>query len=297
MLRRALPLLALAFFAGCSKSPNSGATSADMAPQPESVAAPSASDQTTKEAGTAPLAVSVPQIAYVYDLGFVLPESAIGHAQETHVALCDRLGPARCQVLGLERQASDGGTSAATLKLRVASADARTFEAAAERAIGKAGGRTANTSIAAEDVSKDISDTEARLRQRELLVQRLTEILRTRQGKLTDLLEAERSVAAAQEEVDQARSWLAELKGRVAMSTFNLSYSATAPSSRNVPVRLGESVAGSASVFVRGLSAILTLAIYLLPWAVVAALLWLLWRWAVPRMRKRDAEETDAAPE
>lgn len=295
MLRRALPLLALACLAACSKSSNSGAVStADVASAPESVAA---SDQTAKEAGTAPIAVSVPQIAYVYELGFVLPESAIGRAQEAHVSLCDRLGPAHCQVLGLERHSGDGGASAATLKLRVASADARAFETAAERAIGQAGGRTANTSIAAEDVSKDISDTEARLRQRELLVQRLTDILRTRQGKVADLVEAERSVAAAQEEVDQARSWLTELKGRVAMSTFNLSYSATAPSSGDVPVRLGESVAGSASVFVRGLSAILTLAIYLLPWAVVAALLWLLWRWAAPRMRKRDGEKTGGGSE
>jgi len=291
MLRRALPLIALACLGGCSKSPNSDAiSSADVAAAPEPAATASASDQAAKEAGTAPLAVSIPQIAYVYDLGFILPEDAIGRAQAAHVALCDRLGPARCQVLALERNAGDAGTSAATLKLRVASADARRFEAEAERTVGASGGRTANTSIEAEDVSKQISDTEARLAQRELLVQRLTDILRTRQGKVADLVEAERSVAAAQEEVDQARSWLAELNGRVAMSTFNLTYSATAPSSRNVPVRLGESVAASASAFVFGLSALLTLAIYLLPWAVVGVLLWLFWRWARPR---RNRTETD----
>ena len=32
-------------------------------------------------------------------------------------------------------------------------------------------------------------------------------------------------------------------------------------------------------------------------WAVIAALLWLLWRWAALRVRKRDAEETGATPE
>jgi hypothetical protein len=271
MLRRALPLIVLACLGGCDKASPPDAVTADTASAPEQfAAAPTGSDQTAKEAGTAPLAVSVPQIAYVYDLGFVLPEAAIGRVQAAHVSLCDRLGPARCQVLGLERQAGDAGTSAATLKLRVATADARRFEHDAEHAVGSSGGRTTATSIAAEDVSKQISDTQARLAQRELLVQRLTEILRTRQGKVGDLVEAERSVAAAQEEVDQARSWLTELQGRVAMSTFNLSYSATAPSSRNVPARLGESITASASAFVFGLSALLTLAIYLLHWAVVA---------------------------
>lgn len=291
MLRRALPLIALACLAGCSKSSNSGsAPMADVASAPEDLAAPSTSGQTAKEAGTTPLKVSVPQIAYVYELGFVLPESAIGRAQAAHVALCDRLGPARCQVLALDRRAGDAGTSAAMLKLRVASTDARRFEAEVQHAIGQAGGRTASTSIEAEDVSKDISDTEARLRQRELLVQRLTDILRTRQGKVAELVEAERSVAAAQEEVDQARSWLAELQGRVAMSTFNLSYSATGPSSRNVPVRLGESVAASTSAFVFGLSRLLILAIYLFPWAVVAGVLWLLWRLAKQRLHRRDED-------
>lgn len=290
-MRYALPLIALACLSGCDKASPPGTTMADTAAAPERIAAAPSTDQTAKEAGTAPLAVSVPQIAYVYDLGFVLPEAAIGRVQATHVALCDRLGPAHCQVLGLERQAGDAGTSAATLKLRVATADARQFENDAERAVGNSGGRTAATSIAAEDVSKQISDTQARLAQRELLVQRLTEILRTRQGKVGDLVEAERSVAAAQEEVDQARSWLAELKGRVAMSTFNLSYSATAPSSRNVPVRLGESVAASASAFVFGLSALLTFVIYLLPWAVVVGLLWLFWRWVKPRLRGRDGDQ------
>ncbi|MDT8757501.1 DUF4349 domain-containing protein [Sphingomonas psychrotolerans] len=78
------------------------------------------------------------------------------------------------------------------------------------RAIAAEGGRAAETTITADDVSKDVVDTEARIRQREILVTRLTDMLRNRQGRVSELAEAERSVAVAQEELDQAKGWRRE---------------------------------------------------------------------------------------
>jgi hypothetical protein len=294
---RPIVLLPLLLVAACSKagdggsSPATDSVSYDVAPTMTEAAVPRApTSDTAKEAGTPPIAVAVPKMAYAYRYGFILPQGAIAGAQTAHVALCDKLGPARCQVLALDRKGGETGAGTATLKLRVASAEARGFAAALERAVAKSGGRTADTSIEAEDVSKQISDVEARIRQRELLVERLTEILRTRHGKVSELVEAERSVAAAQEEIDQARSWLAELKARVAMSTFDIRYTPVAASSDAVPARLSDSIAASASAFVMGLSGILTLLIYLAPWLAIAALGWWGWRtW----QRRRPAAESD----
>jgi hypothetical protein len=57
-------------------------------------------------------------------------------------------------------------------------------------------------------------------------------VLRTRKGSVNDLVEAERQVAAVNEEIDQARSWLAETKGRVAFSRMDIDYApAAAPAS------------------------------------------------------------------
>src|SRR4051812_11506686 len=75
----------------------------------------------------AAITVSVPRMAYSYRYSFALPGSAIAHAQQAHLALCDRLGPERCQLLAMTSQAGDEGTPRASLKLRVASAGARQF--------------------------------------------------------------------------------------------------------------------------------------------------------------------------
>jgi hypothetical protein len=237
--------------------------------------------------GAAPVEVSIPQLAYAYRLGFRLPGDRVAGVQEAHRDLCDRMGPARCQLLALSRGTADNTASAATLKLRVASADARRFTDAATKRVAESGGRTVDTNVEAEDVSKKIVDAEARIRQRELLVGRLTEILRTRTGKVAELVEAERSVAQAQEELDQAKGWLTELRGRVAMSDIDITYSAIAPSASpgGMGDQLGEAVQASGAGFLLGLRMLLTLAIYFAPWALLAGGVF----WIVRRVRRNRA--------
>lgn len=251
------------------------------------------------DAGTpAPLKVAIPQMAYTYGYTFRLDEGAVDKAQARHVALCDSLGVARCQVLAMRSAGGDEDAAAAALKLRVASNIARRFGAQLTESVAAAGGRAVSSTIAAEDVSKDIVDTEARLRQRELLVARLTEILRTRQGKVAELVEAERSVAAAQEEIDQAKGWLTELRSRVAMSTVDIAYQSVAPGPAAARGGLADSFTQSASVFVAGLSALLQVAIFLAPWAVLIGLIAFAVRRFAPRIgrwRRREGPAPESA--
>src|SRR5690606_6135336 len=58
---------------------------------------------------------------------------------------------------------------------------------------------------------------------------RLLEMLQTRRGTVAELVEAERGVARVNEEIDQARSWLEEMKGRVAFSRLEIAYESSAP--------------------------------------------------------------------
>jgi len=220
------------------------------------------------------LPISLPKLTYSYALSYLLPSDKIAATQDAHRDLCEEMGPARCQLIGLERGIGDAETNRAMLKLRVATAEARRFQILLDHGVTEAGGRTENARIATDEVSKQIVDTEARIRQRELLVSRLTEALRTRNGKPTDLVAAERSVTEAQEELDRARSWLGELKGRVAMSEFDIRYGAIAPSAsaQGLGARLGEAAQGSGAVFLIGLDALLSLLIYLLPWLLLLGL-------------------------
>jgi hypothetical protein len=244
----------------------------------------SASDALTE------LPVGLPKLSYSYALSYLVPDDRIATAQDAHRNLCEEMGPARCQLLELERGIGEKQANNAKLRLRVATGDARRFQVLLDHEVTEAGGRIDNARIGTDEVSKQIVDTEARIRQRELLVSRLTDVLRTRKGKASELVEAERSVTQAQEELDQARSWLADLRGRVAMSEFEIRYAAIAPtaSSRDLGAQLGEAAQGSGAVFLIGLRFLLSLIIYLLPWALLAALPLLLLR----AWRKRSAAVT-----
>jgi hypothetical protein len=222
---------------------------------------------------TQAISVNVPQLAYTYVLGYRMPGTAIADAQQAHLALCARLGPARCQLVSMQRNSNEQGDANANLKLRVASAIAQSFSAELNRAAAAAGGRAADTSVTADDVSKDLVDTDARIRQREILVTRLTDMLRNRQGRVSELVEAERSVAQAQEELDQAKGWLGELRGRVAFSDFTINYvpvAAIAPSPRTFAGQLGDAVAQSGIAVIAVVRTLLLIAIFLAPWVVLA---------------------------
>jgi hypothetical protein len=238
------------------------------------------------------LPVSLPKLTYAYALSYLVPGEKIAAAQDAHREMCEEMGPARCQLLALERGVGEEQSNNAKLRLRVATAEARRFQVLLDHEVGEVGGRAENAKIATDEVSKQMVDTEARVRQRELLVARLTEMLRKRTGRTSDLLEAERSVTQAQEELDQARSWLSELRGRVAMSEFEIHYAAIVPaaSSQSLGAYVGEAAQGSGAVFQIGLRALLSLMIYLLPWLVLLGVPVL----ALRALRKRRAALTQA---
>jgi hypothetical protein len=250
------------------------------------------------ETAATPLTVTLPQIAYDYKYSFRLPADQVASTQQAHIAACDKLGPARCQLVSSE--SSSGNGSAASLKLRVASDVARRFSAVLIDSVAKAGGRAVDQSISAEDVSKEISDTSARIHQRELLVQRLTQILQSRTGKVSELVEAERSVAAAQEELDQAKAWLTQLQGRVAMSDVEIDYTAAVAGAPDQGP-LGETVGQSWWFFTSALYAILRLVIFLAPWAAAGIGIFLTARavrrrWGPPATDIESLPSDDAPP-
>ncbi|VXC99239.1 DUF4349 domain-containing protein [Sphingomonas sp. AX6] len=219
--------------------------------------------------GPAPVEAALPRIAYMYRMRFRIPTSAIARVQDTHLALCDRLGAQRCQIVEMQRTSAEESYLGGSLKLRVAADVARRFQSDLTRLSDEAGGRAIDSAIEAEDVSKAMSDTQARIAQRTLLVERLTGVLRSRTGTVAELVEAERSVAQAQEELDQARGWLAELRTRVATSTFEIQYSTAAPASGPLGNKMADTLAQSGSLFTASLQALLLLVVAIVPWLLV----------------------------
>lgn len=280
-MRLIVPIAIAATLAACSEAGGPGqhgqtAPSEVVSDSADAeMAAPQSAAADAGKAGAPPkLPVSLPKLTYAYALSYLLPGDKIAATQDAHRDMCEEMGPTRCQLLALERGIGEEQSARAMLKLRVATAEARRFQVLLDHDVTEAGGRTENAKIATDEVSKQMVDTEARIRQRELLVARLTEALRNRKGKPAELVDAERSVTQAQEELDQARSWLGELRGRVAMSEFDIRYGAIAPSAtaQGLGGRLGEAAQGSGATFLIGLNALLSLLIYLLPWLLLLGL-------------------------
>lgn len=277
-----LALVAGLAVAGCSASApeGGGAREAHDITEP----APAA-----KEGDQDAIKVAMPRIAYVYNFSFELPPEAIAPVIQRHISACDRLGPARCRILDMRSDARNGKATGGSLKLVVEAGRARAFGASLGAAATAEGGRQSSSGIEAEDLSKQIVDTEARLRAKQALADRLMSLLKNRNGPVAELVAAERSVAAVQEEIDAAQSWLAEARGRVAMSTFELTYQADRATGEGFWEPLRESLRDIGVFFGRSLAMLIMLAATLLPWLVFGGGIFFAVRWLRRRFR-RDGE-------
>src|SRR5580765_5484873 len=110
-------------------------------------------------AAVSAIAVTMPRIAYTYGYSFRLDRGRIAAVQEQHLALCRRLGPARCRVTAMQRGGTADGDAGASLKLQVAASLAEGFGHNLVAIAGAGGGETVDRSIAAEDLSRQMIDS------------------------------------------------------------------------------------------------------------------------------------------
>ncbi len=83
-------------------------------------------------------------------------------------------------------------------------------------------GRLEYVNISAQDVGEEFTDITARVANAHRLEQRLIELLATRTGKLSDVLEIERELARVREEIERMEGRLRYLKAHVATSTLSV---------------------------------------------------------------------------
>jgi Domain of unknown function (DUF4349)/Putative zinc-finger len=83
-------------------------------------------------------------------------------------------------------------------------------------------GRVEQESQSGEEVSKQYTDLVVRLKNSQVTEQRLVEVLRTKTGKVRDILEVEREIARVRGEIEQMESDRQVLKTRVDYATLQL---------------------------------------------------------------------------
>ena len=234
-----------------------------------------------EEPETAPaneIEVSVPRIAYTYDYSYRLGRDEIGDVQSKHADYCEKQGQTVCRIINMSQSSGEGDYSYGQLEMQVAADQARSFVGELTEIASDGGGEKINGNVTGEDLSKKIVDTEARLRARTVLRDRLMEVLRSRKGTVAELVEAERGVAQVNEEIDQARSWLEEMKGRVAFSKVTVGYTTGTRSGGGFIDPIRSSFSSFGSIIGGTLGAMITFIAFTLPWILlIVAGIWL-WR-------------------
>ena len=209
-------------------------------------------------------------LSYAYAMAIEAPLKNVPALVKAHEKACLAAGPQTCQVLGATNSSSGDDSMNAHLSLRAAPAWLTTFRIQIESDAKNSNGRVRSDSVTSEDLTRSIVDTTAQLNAQKTLRARLQELLASRPGKLSDLLEVERELARVQGAIDSQESELTIMRQRVSMSILEIDYQsetqAVASGVFEPLVRAFKSVAGNIVV---GFAAMVTIASAILPWLVV----------------------------
>ncbi len=115
---------------------------------------------------------SAPGFAFTYFYDFLLPNSAVAAVQEQHASACEKLGPARCRIKGLNFRVGRGQDSSASLDLLLDRDLARSFGKDGVAAVVQAGGQLSSQTITGEDLAprlaqaaRNAAEAEARIKE------------------------------------------------------------------------------------------------------------------------------------
>ncbi len=270
----------------------------EAAPEPSAapVDADGAAQNTapSQPAGEAP----VLYLAYTYGISFEAPSQRLPGVMDRHMQACQDAGPRLCQLINSNRSGDPESYIEGYISLRGEPGWLRHFMSGISAEVDEAGGRITSQTTNAEDLTRQMVDTEARLRAQTALRDRLQQLLRSRPGRLADLLEVERELARVQGEIDAVQSTLAVMRTRVSMSELNLSYrSAPRPVGSDTFSPLRDALAGFIGIIVEGFAAIITIIAALIPIAVVVVpLSWLALRWRRARGGRFIGREKAPSP-
>ncbi len=304
-------VLALAFalsIAACDRKPGPGPAPVPAKPVAESpsesaakVAAPSAPESDVAAAPPVaasaarpnapavkpgPLKLTAPQLAYDYNYAVQAPPAAVPMLVRMHEDACAAAGATVCQVVGADTRQEGKDDVAGRLEIRAAPEWIKGFRARIEEDVKAAHGTLSSSAVGTEDLSRSIVDTEAALRAKKTLRDRMQNLLATHKGKLDDLVELEQQVANVQGEIDAAQSELEVMKTRVVTAKLVVEYRSTATLAPGSAFgRLDRAVHGFTGHVMDGLAFFVAALSYLLPFGLAFAAALAVHRWN----RKRKA--------
>lgn len=235
-------------------------------------------------------------LAYRYNYGFQLPAKSVAATSKSHANMCLKAGPSKCQVLNSSTSSQNESNVSANLRLRAEPEWLEDFTAQMQSSVEAAKGKMTNSNVSAEDLTRQILDTDARLKAQTTLRDRLQGLLATRNAELKDLLALERELARVQGQIESATTTLNVLRKRVSMSVVDINYqSQSVAVSQSALAPIGRALKGFIGDFSYGLSNVIEFFAGILPWLIFVIIpgLWgLRWWWRGHKMQPKSKTKT-----
>ncbi len=234
-----------------------------------------ASEDLTDAPDVSPTAA--PGVAFRYSYLFELQDEAIAAVQEAHASRCESLGVTRCRITGLQYSVSEDDAVSASLEVKLAPEIARQFGKSATKDVRDASGRIRRTGFTGEDTEPV---TTGATREQSEIAERITAV---EQQLATTRRDAERAQLQSQlndlrARLANTRSTIAETRERLASTPMTFDYYGRGGISGFRANPASEAVRSFVASMVTMITFVLQLLAYLLPWALLLALLVLLVR-------------------
>ena len=231
-------------------------------------------------------------IAYSHNLGLTLPKGGVGPMMAAHTAACRSAGTNTCIVINSNIYSQEEDFASGNLSIRATPDWIKSFMAGVEADAESTGGEITQRSTNAEDLTRQIIDTGARLEAQKTLQGRLLNLLERRDGELGELLQIERELARVTGDIESIEAQLKTLRLRVSMSSLTIGYQTKVPAfsgSRENP--LGAAFGDFFYNLSSAIAAVITAFAVGLPWILLIALfLWIWLKLIWPRLRGRKGK-------
>lgn len=278
--------------AGCGQQPSEESLSAE---------APAVAEATDAAGGPDVAVTAAPGVAFNYGYAFRLDDDRIAKVQEQHAAACETLGISRCRITGMSYRLVRENEVEAQLQFKLDPAIARRFGKDAIATVQKAEGVLALAHITGEDVGAQISESQRRSAAIGDEIARLE--ARLKQAGLGDRerTEIRQQIADLRQQLGGEQDSRRAGEALLATTPMTLDYQGTG----GLPgIGYGNPFSDALNMLVRSgsvmLSFILVVGAAIIPWALLFALLLMVWRTrpilTIRKWLRGAAKPADTAP-
>ena len=226
------------------------------------------------------------RVSFAFDYRFALPPKAIAKVQRQHVTACERLGVARCRMVGISYSQQNSDDATASLDLRLAPSDAFSFANQGVDAVEAAKGEIETAFVKGEDAGAKIDQAEQGKAEARAEIARLE--ARLKQAGLSD--GERRDLSARQEQLHQTlqQNSNAQREGEQSLATTPVNFSYASQGALNGENRFARAAMQSWQGLQTMAILIMVVLGYLVPWVLVAAVVLYLFRFVRKRVRLNE---------